>query len=175
MPWVTSQKLHYSFVGNTSRNLGMIGFSFWWNFLFNIKSATSNSRSTVPIGTSNCPFATMIWKFGGGSLSFIASFASNLILLRSCSKIALVRAPVSIRPSSPSVCNTCDVFALRGKRWWLEGMTSFVLCQILYVQLDFHSVGVVFDHCKRFLSRHNFLVSGEMVELSLFWGRLVVL
>ena len=71
-------------------------------FSFNMKSATSNSRSTVPIGTSNCPFATMIWKFGGGPVSLIASFASNLILLRSCSEIALVRAPVSIRPSSVS-------------------------------------------------------------------------
>ena len=47
-------------------------------------------------------------------VSLIGSFASNLILLRSCSEIALVRAPVSIRSSSVSFSVDFEKLTLDG-------------------------------------------------------------
>ena len=71
-------------------------------FSRSITSATSNSKRTVPMGCSSCPFATMIWKLGAGPVSLMASLARSLILLRSAPEIALVRAPVSMSPSRVS-------------------------------------------------------------------------
>ena len=41
-------------------------------------------------------------------MPYIASDANSLILLRSCSNIALVRAPLSIRPSNVSLLNPSE-------------------------------------------------------------------
>ena len=71
-------------------------------FSLNIKSATSKVRQTVPIGVSSCPLGTIIWNFGAGHVSEIGSGGNSLILLRSCPDMALVRAQVSIKPSSVS-------------------------------------------------------------------------
>ena len=51
-----------------------------------MKSDTSEVRQTDPIGVSSCPVVTIVWKFCTGPVSHIA----------------LVRALVSIKPSSVS-------------------------------------------------------------------------
>ena len=69
------------------------------NFSLNLMSPTSNCNSTVAIGTSNCPLATLIWN-SGGELSFnIVCRASNRILRKLASGMAPDKAPVSMSPS----------------------------------------------------------------------------
>ena len=62
------------------------------------------------MGLSSWPFATMIWKFGAGPVSLIASFDRSLILLRSASEMALVRAPVSMSPSRTSFSKSFEKY-----------------------------------------------------------------
>ena len=69
-------------------------------FSLNIKSATSTARQTDWRFQLSVCYHYL--KMGAGPVSVIASGARSLILFRSCSDIALVRAPVSIRPSSVS-------------------------------------------------------------------------
>ena len=66
-------------------------FSLTMKFSCNMKSATSELSNTVPSGTYfYFTIGLHDLKFGVGPPSFIASMA---IKLRSCSQIALVKAP----------------------------------------------------------------------------------
>ena len=69
------------------------------NFSLNVMSPTSNCNSTVAIGASNCPLATIICNSGGGPSFIIVCGASNRILRKSASGMALDKAPVSMSPS----------------------------------------------------------------------------
>ena len=66
------------------------------NFSLNVMSPTSNCNSTVAIGASDSPLATIIWNSGGGPSFNIVCGASNQILRRSASGMALDKAPVSM-------------------------------------------------------------------------------
>ena len=69
------------------------------NFSLNVMSPTSNCISTVAIGATNCPLETITWNSGGGPSFNIVCGASNGILERSASGLALDKAPVSMSPS----------------------------------------------------------------------------
>ena len=62
-------------------------------------SPTFNWSSTVALGVSKYPFATIIWKSGAGPTFKIVCRASNRIFLESTPEMALVIALVSMRPS----------------------------------------------------------------------------
>ena len=78
---------------------GLVRLVITMNFSLNVMSPTSNCNSTVGIGASNCPLATIIWNSGGGSSFNIVCRASNQILRKSASGMALDKAPVSMSPS----------------------------------------------------------------------------
>ena len=70
------------------------------NFSLNVTSSTSNCNSTVAIGASNCPLATINWNSGGGRPSFnIVYRANNRNLLKSVSGMALDKARASMSMS----------------------------------------------------------------------------
>ena len=69
------------------------------NFSLNVMSPTSNCNSTVAIGASNFPLATIIWNSGGGLSFSIVCGASNRILCKSAPEMALDKAPVSLKSS----------------------------------------------------------------------------
>ena len=68
----------------------------------NIKSVTSNVRRTVLYWRFQLPVCYHYLTIGCGTYVCFVSGARSLILFRSCSDIALVRSPVSIRMSSVS-------------------------------------------------------------------------
>ena len=45
---------------------GLVRFIMTMNFSLNVMSPTSNCISTVAIGASNCPLATIVWVSGVG-------------------------------------------------------------------------------------------------------------
>ena len=67
--------------------------------LWNSMSPTSNLGSIVLLRVSNCPFATIIWKLGGGPSRITDCGERSQIFRKSISGIALDNALVSIRPS----------------------------------------------------------------------------
>ena len=132
----------------------MIGFGRWPMIMK--FSPISNSSGILSIGTSSWPIAPKIWKFGGGSQSFLPPMASNLILLRSCSEIALAKTPVFVRLcemwemwvfQSPSACSTCGVAVLMLKRKKSEGMTGFIPVPTDYGKRNHRLKRVVLVHC----------------------------
>ena len=74
---------------------GLVRFVMTINFSLNKMSPTWNCISTVAIGASNCPLATIIWNSGGGPSFYFVCGASNLILRKSASGMA----PVPMSPS----------------------------------------------------------------------------
>ena len=78
---------------------GLVRFVMTMNFSLNVMSPTSNCNSTVAIGASNCPLATIIWNSGGGPSFDIVCGAINRILRKSAPGMALDKAPVSMSPS----------------------------------------------------------------------------
>ena len=45
---------------------GLVRLAKTINFSLNVMSPTPNCNSTVAVGASNCPLATLFWKSGGG-------------------------------------------------------------------------------------------------------------
>ena len=78
---------------------GLVRFVITMNFSLNVMSPTSNCNSIVAIGASNCLLATIIWNSGGLPSINIVCGASNRILRKSASGMALEKAPVSMSPS----------------------------------------------------------------------------
>ena len=78
---------------------GLVMFVKTIKFSLNVMSPTSNCNSTVAIGASNCPLATINWKSVGGPSCNIVCGASNRILRKSVSGMVLDKAPVSMSPS----------------------------------------------------------------------------
>ena len=78
---------------------GLVRFVITMNFSLNVMSPTSNCNSTVAIGASNCPLATIIWNSGGGPPFSIVCGASSRFLRKSAGGMALDKAPVSMSPS----------------------------------------------------------------------------
>ena len=70
---------------------GLVRFVITMNFSLNVMSPTSNCNSTVAIGASNCPLATIIWNSGGGPSFNIVCGASNRILRKSASEWRLTK------------------------------------------------------------------------------------
>ena len=56
---------------------GLVRFVMTMNFSLNVMSTTSNCNSTVAIGASNCPLATIFGNSGGGPSFNIVRGASN--------------------------------------------------------------------------------------------------
>ena len=79
---------------------GLVRFVMTLDFSLNVMSPTSNCNSTVAIGASNRPLATLIWNSGGGPSFNIVCGASNRILRKSASGMAPDKAPVSMSPST---------------------------------------------------------------------------
>ena len=78
---------------------GLVGLVMTMKLSLNKISLTPNCISTVALGVSKCPFATIIWKsVGGPSLKIVCS-ASNRIFCKSASQMALVNCSVLMRPS----------------------------------------------------------------------------
>ena len=78
---------------------GLVRLGMTMSFSLNLMSPTSNCNSTVAIGASNCPLANIIWDSGGGSSFINLCGASNQILRKSASGMALDKAPVSMSSS----------------------------------------------------------------------------
>ena len=72
---------------------GLVTFVITMNFSLNVMSPTSSCNSTVAIGASNCPMATIIWNSGGGPSFNIVCGASNRILRKSASGMAPDKHP----------------------------------------------------------------------------------
>ena len=66
------------------------------NFSLNVMSLTENCNSTVAIGASDSPLATIIWNSGGGPSFNIVCGAINRFSRKSASGMALDKAPVSL-------------------------------------------------------------------------------
>ena len=79
--------------------IGPVKCSITMKISWNSMSPPSNLSSIVLLGVSSCPFATMIWKFGGGTFRITDCGARSRIFRRSISGIALDSSPVSISPS----------------------------------------------------------------------------
>ena len=73
---------------------GLVRFVKTMNFSPNVMSPTSNCNSTVEKSAFYCPLATINWNSGGGPSFIIVCGASNWILRRSASGMALDKPTV---------------------------------------------------------------------------------
>ena len=77
----------------------LVRFVMTMNFSLNVMSPTPNCNSTVAIGASICPLATILWNSSGGPSFNIVCGASSRSLRKSASRTALDKASVSMSPS----------------------------------------------------------------------------
>ena len=78
---------------------GLVRSVMTMKFSVNVMSPTSSCTSTVAIGASNFPFATINWNSSGDPSFNIAFGASNRILRKLASRMALDKASISMGPS----------------------------------------------------------------------------
>ena len=78
----------------------LVRFAMTMNFSLIVMSPTSNCNSTVAIGASNCPLATIIWNSGGGL--HLKSYMERVIkfCVSRLPDWLLKKAPVSLSPST---------------------------------------------------------------------------
>ena len=75
---------------------GLLRFVMTTNFSRDVVSTTSICISTVAIGASNFPFETVFRDYGRGPIFSNVCRASNRILCKLASGMALDKAPVSM-------------------------------------------------------------------------------
>ena len=81
------------------------------SFSLKVIISTSICISTVAVDASNCPLATIIWNSGGG-FHLVLCGANIRFLYKSTSRVALNKAPLSMRSSGKNSPNSLGKYSI---------------------------------------------------------------